>query len=84
MLSKCRGRSASAPSGLAGSPRAWGLRTREGAGLGGRPGRERERPGRPAGVRAPHLKVVRVREAQGPESFEVDGTWVAAGRSPAV
>lgn len=94
MLSKCGVRSASAPAELAGNPRAWGLRTREEAGPGspgagqgeaGVPGSEGESRCRAAGVRAPHLEVVRVREAQGPESFEVGGTWAAAGlrRSPA-
>lgn len=96
MLSKCGGRSASAPAELARNPRAWELRTQEGAGPGSPQGRagqggegvrgsEGESRCGAAGVRAPHLEVVRVREAQGPESFEVGGTWAAAGlrRSPA-
>lgn len=95
MLSKCCGRSASAPTELAGNPphpRGLGTADRGGSrapappGQGRSPGSEGESSGRPAGARAPHLKVVRVREAQGPESFEVGGTWVAAGlrRFPAV
>lgn len=89
MLSKCCGRSASAPTELAGNPPSpapglgtadrGGSRAPAPPGQGRSPGSEGESSGRPAGARAPHLKVVRVREAQGPESFEVGGTWVAAG-----
>lgn len=82
MLSKCRGRSAL--SELAGKPGSWGLDgggSRVRASLPGAeqtpgPGRKRAQ-GCTAGVRAPHLKVVRIHDAQEEESFE-DGREVGA------